>query len=532
MATPDLLLGTAARTPLVRGFNQLADLLAITLGPLQGAIVAARDLGAPFDRLTDSATLARRLVRLPDRAESAGAMILRNLVWRLHQSVGDGCATAAVLAQALVREGERYRAAGVDALALRQGIERGAAAAITALHAQTQPVPSIAALRHVAQSLTADPQLARLLAEIFDLLGSSAHIEVEEYVAPYLEREYHAGGRWQVRLASPQLISDAVQQRATLNDAVVAITPDPLTTLADVRPLLELVAQQPRPRLLLVAPAISGAALATLLLNHQREQLRCVAVELRRTGDDLRDDCADLAALTGARVLHRLSGGFSAVTLADLGQTARCDAHATALYVRGAHADRVERIAALHAHLATLPSSEPAQAAALQERIARLAGATVTLKIGAIHRVEREALRQEAERAIRALRLALRSGVVAGGGVAYLNCIAAVQATPCAGDAVYGRTAVATALAAPFCRIVANAGRRDPAAALAEVRAHGSGWGYDVATNTMCDMCASGITDPTAVLAAALQSAASGAAIMLTTDALVLKRNPTLSFEP
>lgn len=535
MPTPDLLLGADAREPMVAGFTRLADLLAITLGPLQGGIVATRDLGAPLDVLTDSATIARRFLSLPGRAESAGAMIMRNLVWRLHQSAGDGCATAAVLARALVLEGHRYMAAGVDAAALRQGIEAGAAAAIDALRLMARPVTSEETLRHVAAAVTGDEPMAAILAEIFDLLGPDAHVEVEEYVAPYLEREYLAGGRWQARLASPYLISDPVRQRAALNDCLVALYEGDLATAADVAPLLELALQQGLPRLLVAARSIKGEALATLVINHQREQARVVAVELRRTGDELADDFADLAALTGARLYRELTDRPGTIRADGLGRALRAEAEAAALVIIGAGAgaaSRRERLAQLRVRLDALPTTEREAAGALGARIARLAGATATLKVGAIHKVEREALRQQADRAVQALRLALRAGVAPGGGVAYLACADAVRAAPCSGDAVYGRAAVATALEAPFRQIVANAGRRDPGAALAEARHHGPGWGYDALRDEIVAVEPAGIVDPAAVLARALGAAASGAAMLITTDALILKRNPQLSMEP
>lgn len=533
MATPAVLLADEARAPMRRGFITLANLLAITLGPLQGGIVASRDVGAPLDVLSDSATIARRFLGLPRRDESAGAMLLRNLVWRQHQRAGDGCATAAVLARALVAEAERYLAAGANAAALRQGIEAGAAAAVDALRRQACPADGELALSRVAAAATGEPRMAALLGEIFDLLGPDAHVEVEEYVAPYLEREYSAGGRWQARLASPYLISEPVRQRAALNDCVVAIYAGELTRLDQVRPLLELVVATERPRLLLAARKIGGEALSTLVLNHQREQVRVVAVELQRTGAQLDDDVADLAALTGARVYRDLTERLETIAADGFGRARRAEADASALLVSGADAQaRRERLALLRARLEALPATEREQQRELERGIARLAGATATLKVGAVHKVEREELRGRAERGVQALRHVLRAGVVPGGGVAYLGCVEAVRAVVCQGEAAYGRDAVAAALEAPFRQIVANSGRRDPSAALAEARRHGPTWGCDVLGDTIVEMEQAGIVDSVAVLAHALGAAASGAAMLITTDALILKRNPQMSMEP
>lgn len=516
-----------------RGFATLANLLAITLGPLQGGIVASRDVGASLDLLTDSATIARRFLGLPGRAESAGAMILRNLVWRQHQLAGDGCATAAVLARALVAEAERYLAAGADAVALRQGIEVATAAAIDVLRRQARPTGDVGTLARVAAAVVGEPRMAELLAEIFDLLGPEAYVEVEEYVAPYLEREYVAGGRWSARLASPFLISEQVRQRAALNDCAVVVFDGEISRLEQVRPLLEQAVSAGRPRLLLAARKIGGEALSTLVLNHQREQVRVVAAELQRTGEQLDDDIADLAALTGARVHRTLTDRLETITLEGMGRARRAEADAAALMVSGAGAPaQRERLAGLRARLNALPSTELEGRRVLESRIARLAGATATLKVGAIHQVERAALRGQAERGVRALRQALRAGVVPGGGVAYLACAEAARAAGGQGDAAYGCAAVAVALEAPFRQIVANGGRRDPSAALAEARRRGPAWGCDVLVDEIVDMEEAGILDSAAVLAQALAAAASGAAMLVTTDALILKRNPELSMEP
>lgn len=533
MAPPAVLLADEARAPMRRGFVTLADLLAITLGPLQGGIVASRDVGAPLDVLSDSATIARRFLGLPGRAESAGAMLLRNLVWRQHQLAGDGCATAAVLASALVAEAERYLAAGVDAAVLRRGIETGAAAAVDALRRQARPARGEEILARVAAAVTGEARLAALLAEIFDLLGPEAHVEVEEYVAPYFEREYSAGGRWQARLASPYLIGDQIRQRAALNDCAVALFDGEINRLEQVRPLLELAVAAGRPRLLLAARKLSGEALSTVVLNHQREQVRAVAVELRRTGPHLEGDLEDLAALTGARVVRALTDRLELVTAEDLGRARRVEADAQTVLVGAVSGPgQRELLTALRARRDTLPAVDEERRSEFAGRIARLAGATATLKVGATHRAEREVLRAQAERGVRALRQALRAGVVPGGGVAFLACVEAARGAECSGDAAYGCATVAVALEAPFRRIVANGGRRDPGAALAEARRLGPTWGCDVLADEIVDVERAGILDSAAVLAQALAAAASGAAMLITTDALVLKRNPQLSLEP
>jgi len=534
MPVPAVLLAPESQARLKRGVDALANLLALTLGPVQGGVISARDIGEPLEFLTDAATIARRFLALPDRAENVGAMLLRNLVWQLHQTIGDGCATAAVLARALIAESQRYLAAGANAALLRQGIEAATSAALDALQHVARPVARDADLECVAHTLTGEPRLGMLLAEIFDLLGPDACITVEEYVAPYLEREYHEGGRWLARLASPYLIGDQVQQRTVLHNCAVALYAGELRDVAAVRPLLELLIQLNQPRLLLVAQAIGGEALTTLVLNHQRQQLQIIAVELRRVGEQVANDFDDLGALSGAHVHREIGDWLRSITAEALGSARRVVANANELIVVGHHKGAALRaqIEQLRSRLSTFPPTDREQRRELEARIGRLAGSTATLKIGAVHKVEREALQRKAERGIRALGSALREGIVCGGGVAYLHCIPAVRQIRLDGDAAYGCSAVARALEAPFRQIVANAGHRDPAAILSEVRRQGSSWGYDALSDAVVDMEQAGILDAVGVLREALRVAASGAVMALTTDALILKRNPQTSLEP
>lgn len=535
MPDPTTLFANVARTRINRGIDTLANLLALTLGPIQGGVLSTKALSQSPEFLSDAATIARRFLALPDRAESAGAMLLRNMVWRVHQMVGDGGATAAVLTQAIVAEAYKPLAAGADAMLVSRGVTLAAEAALAQLSAMAQPVSDEDRLQQLAQTITGHARLSLVLAELFDLLGPDAFITIEDYVAPYLEREYVEGGRWQARLASPYLTSDPHERRAAVQDGAVALFAGPLREIDDIRPLLELVLSSERKRLLLVAQEISGAALATLVLNHQRKQLQLMAVELRRGEPRRLDDFADLAVLTGARLFSAdLGEHLRDITPESLGLARRAEATGEELIVSGrrdAAAVR-QRIAELRARLDALPPGDENEGKELRTRLGRLAGGAATLKIGAYTAIERAALRARAEQAIRALSSALREGALPGGGVAYLNCIPALHALDAPGEVAYGVAAVARALEAPFRQIVANARRRDPATVLAEARRQSPSHGYDAVGDQVVEMWAAGILDPAGVLCTALRSAASAATMALTTEALVLKRKPRLSTEP
>ncbi len=533
MPTPAVVSGAEARTHLLHGFTTVTRVIAATLGPSQGTILSSLGRAAP-EALSDSATIARRILALPDRRANVGAMMARNLVWRQHQLAGDGGATALVLAHAILQRAHRYAEAGMHVTALRTGIQAAAASAIAALHSMARPVVGACDLTAVAYTATGEHQISSMLGEIYDILGQDASITIEELVAPYLEREYHHGGQWLAFLASPFLLTSQVERVAVLSNACVALYAGDLEHLHEIRPLLEILDSQQRTQILLVANRIAGDALAALVMNHQRERLRVVAVTMRRSGDLNRADFADIAALTGARVLDPALGeSLRSIVAADLGNAERVKASTSSLTIMNRRdADTLRNhIAVLRSRVALEYAGDAAELAELRQRIGRLSGGVATLKIGAATAAETALLRQRAEQGMGAIAGALRDGIVLGGGVALLACAEAAKGTDLQGDALYGARAVADALAVPLQRIVRNA-EQDPEAVLARVRRAGPGYGYDVVAEQVVSMADAGIYDSAGVLAVAISTAASAAAMVLTTDTLVLKRAPELSTEP
>ena len=538
MAVPEVLLSPVARERLMRGFKTLAQLLAITLGPPQRTILSTSYQSRTPEALGDAATIARRFVALPSQAENMGAMLLRNLVWRQHERCGDGCATAAVLAQAMLVAAHRYLEAGVDPIALQKGIDRAVAAASEALRREARLPDGEDDLERVALAICGDGRLSPLIAELFTLLGPDASITIESYTAPHLDREYLEGGRWKARLASPYLASQPVGEllgstRAVLHDCCVALFAGSVHSPDDVRPLLEQLAQSDRHSLLLVAHDFGDPALTTLVVNHQRGVVQIAAVELREAGVRRRQDFEDLAALTGAQLLAEDCGDWlRGTTLESLGCVRRAEATDRDLSVSGARNSALVRaqVAALRARLAVV-KDEP-ECSELRARLARMANGTAILKIGAASDLERHLLRQRAEQCIRALPLAMREGVTSGGGTAFLRAADAIAGTAVRGAEEFGCDVVRRALEAPFRQIVANAGKCDPSAGLAEVRRLGADWVYDGVAGAVVPAAEAGLLDSVGVLCEALRVAASGAVTALTTEALVLKRAPETSFAP
>jgi chaperonin GroEL len=544
MPKPTVLAPPHAPAQLQRGFAKLAELLALTLGPVAGHVVSTSTDKPGAELLTDAATVARRLVALPDRAEDVGAMLLRNLVWRVHERVGDGAATTAVLAQAMLSHAARGVRAGANAVTVQGGLRRGAKAAVEALQKQARPVRNPSDLVAVALAATGHPALSAGLGEMYARLGPRAHILIEKYVAPYLECEYLEGGRWSARLASPYLITEAATQSARLAGCRVALFHGNLGTVEEVLPLLELAAPLDPPHLLLVANQISGEALNTLVATHRRGGVRIVAAALKRLGDKQRADYADLAAFTGAQVLSAESGeSLRAVTAQALGFASEAEAGPETLGVKaGPGTERKVRaeMRTLEQRLRALPFGD-AEQPELQMRIGRLAGSAGVLKIGAYTQAERDWLYQKSEQATKALAAALEEGVLPGGGAAYARCVPAVEAlrrNTADEEEKLGLAAVTFALEAPLRRILANARAGEPGPVLAALRPstaaqqNGRAAAFDVLRAELVTARSAYFLDSAKVLRVALETAASGALLALSTDAIVLKRRPKVSYRP
>jgi chaperonin GroEL len=525
---PVVLFEQHAAGALVRGYGDLAELMALTLGPTQGFVLNHREHREP-ELIEDSASAVRRIIETPGRARTVGAMLIRNIAWGVQTRAGDGVATAAVLSQAILREATRYARAGGDPVIVKSGIERALAVALDALAVQSRPVTGEEHLTRLAQTITGDPDLSLLLGEMLDVLGPAAHVAVEDYEAPYLERAYQDGGSWRAAIASPYLLTDVVSRRAVLEDCHVVLYASKLDSVDDMAPLLALIAQG-KARLLLVAHEISGKALNTLLINHDRGIVKTVVVWLRRGGEDRANDYSDLAVLTGATVLGPEYGRLLRnIEKGDLGGAHRVEATADELLIRGGAGDPAVRRAFVDGLRLELDERGTAQEdVGRRLRLARMAGGSGVLKVGAHTRSERESRHQRAEKAIRALRLALQDGVVPGGGAAYLRAAESVRsfAATLTGDSRQGALILAQAMEGPCQRIVQNRGGIAPNTVLAELYRSGPGYTYDVLTNRIVLARESGLEDPMGVLRVALEAAVSGAMSALTVAVMVLRRQP------
>jgi chaperonin GroEL len=526
---------------LKEGFDLLAHTLGLTLGPTQGIVLSSTELKSKPELLSDAATIARRVTDLADAEQNVGAMLLRNLVWRVHERVGDGGALAAVLAQAMLQRAARNLAAGANPVLLNHGIREATRAAVAALRQFSQPAAGEADLTAVARATTGQEALSRVLGEMFDLLGSHAYITVEDYMAPYLERVYLDGGRWQGNLISPYLVTAPVTGRAIQADCRVALYEGTLEGAEDIRAMLEAAGRaddvDARRPVLLVAHKISGEALNLLAATHQQTALKIVAVSLKRIGEKAHLDLADLAVLSGAQIVSPIMGRRLAhIRPGDFGRARRVEAGAEDLFVVGGGGDQAQvrqEIERLHAQAKSLQPGEEGLGE-LEMRLGRLSGSAGVLKIGALTQAERDFLHQRAEQGIKALRATLSDGLLPGGGAAYLHCIERVreQTGDLREEALMGARVVADALQAPFRAILRNAGIDAPGPIQEELLNRPLGYFYDVVQRQVLPARQAGVLDPTLVLVAALESAASGAMMALSTQSIVLKRKPRMSYEP
>ena len=535
MERPKVVLGEKGPARMKRGADRLAHLLGLTLGPLGGNVVSAKDAGSQrYETLTDAATIARRIIALPEPTEDVGAMLLRQVVWRVRQRVGDGSATAAVLAQAILKGAARCIAAGANPMQLRKGIDLGVAAVTRALQEMAEPLEGQDSLAALATAACGDPELGRIVGEIYDTLGPDAVVNVQEYVGNYLDRAYLEGSRFNGSFTSRFFLTDVNHRLVQLKRPFVFVSDWNLTQSGQVQPLLELVLRHGEGRpLLVVSASQDGSALSTLLANHQKDVLQCCGAKLKGVGDPMRAALDDLALVTGGRFLFKGAGMSPAeVTLDDLGQAQRVEVSEDYVTIFEGMGDRKaarQRRLSLRALLKEAKDAEEVDQ--IRDRLGWLGSGIGILKVGALTEKERKHRREQAEQAVKVVAAGYEGGVVPGGGAAYLACIPAVKAVEAEGDVAFGVSVVAEALEGPMRQIVRNAGL-EPSVAVARALDRGHGYGMEVRSEQVVDMRQAGIMDSSRVLQAALEAAASGAGLVLTTGAIVLHRKPELSVEP
>jgi chaperonin GroEL len=532
-----------------RGINQMVAAIRPTLGPRPRLVAidpVVRSNSVKPELLDNGGVIARRIIQLPDRDEDMGAMFLRNMLCRLHDDVGDGTATAAVLFQAIFNQGVRYVVAGGNAVRLRHYLEQGMCVILNELNGMTlRPKQGKAELAKIAEAICSDPPLAKILGEIFDIIGEYGRLEVRTGSSRALEREYVAGSYWDSSLLSRYMVTDQARQRAELENAAILISDLDLQDPHDLVPVLTAAMQAGVESLVIMARTVSDRAIGILLANQKAPQFRVMAIKAPGTTvDDVSAALEDLAVLTGGRPCVAAAGDtLERAKLQDLG-------HARQAWADQSHFGIVAgrgNPRALRAHLANLRTAhknakDPDVRKRLQQRLGRLMGGSATLWVGGATETEVKVRNELVERTADVLRGAVREGLLPGGGAALLACRPAMRCLLDGSTEEDERAAyriLLRALEEPLRTIVANAGY-DAADVMAEIKQVGASrsanssafYGFDVISGQVVDTVKARILDVAPVQKAAVRCAIASAALGLTIDVLVHHKKPELDYTP
>ena len=510
-----------ARRSLEAGVNALADAVKVTLGPKGRNVVLDKKFGAPT--ITNDGVSIAREIELEDPFENMGAQLVKEVATKTNDIAGDGTTTATVLAQALVREGLRNVAAGASPLGLKRGIEKAVATAVESIHAQAKEIDDKSEIAQVASISAADTVIGGVIADAIDKVGKDGVVTVEESNTFGMDLDFVEGMQFDKGYLSPYFVSDLERQEAVLDNPYILFVNSKISSVQDMLPVLEKVMQSGKP-LLIIAEDVDGEALATLVVNKIRGTFNSVAVKAPGFGERRKAMLADMAILTGGQVISEEIGlKLDSATL-DLLGTARkvvvTKDETTIVEGAGDSADVNGRVAQIKREIEDTDSDWDREK--LQERLAKLSGGVAVIKVGAATEVELKEKKHRIEDALSATRAAIEEGVVAGGGTALLRARASLSATidSLDGDEATGARAVYRALEAPARLIADNAGL-EGAVIVQQVEAETGSTGLNAATGEMVDLLKAGVIDPAKVTRAALQNAASIAALLLTTEALV-----------
>lgn len=530
MPSKRLLFHDQARMKLCAGLDILADAVKVTLGPRGRTVVLESASGAPT--IINSGVIVAREIELEDQFENVGAGMVREVASRTSELAGDGTTTATVLAQAIVRQGMRFVAAGHDPMDLKRGIDAAVDAVVARLRENSRKIDSNREIAQVgAISANNDSAIGAMIADALQRVGLDGVVKTEPGRGVNNELEIVDGLQFDRGTLSAYFLADAEKGRLALEDALLLLSREPIASIVELRPLLELVIQSGQP-LLIVAEDVGGEALATLVINALRGTLKTCAVKTPGFGDDRTAQLEDIAAVTGARVVSEETGlALEKVQLSDLGRARRIEIDRDSTTIIGGMGERSRidaRIAQIRQALAAAEGKH--ERARFEERAARLAGGVALLKVGAPTETEMKEKRSRVEDALHATRAAMEEGIGPGGGVALLRARAALEgvAAPNLAQAS-GINIVRRALEEPLRQIVSNAGAEPDV--IVDVVASGSGnVGYDAAGERYGDMMEMGIIDPTKVTRLALTNAASIAGLILTTDCIVTHpREPAMA---
>ena len=517
--------GEEARKKLQSGIDQLADTVKVTIGPKGRNVVLGKKFGAPLVT-NDGVTIAKE-VELEDAFENMGAQMIREVATRTNDVAGDGTTTATLLAQAITREGLKNLSAGANPMVMRKGIEKAVDAAVEAIKAHSVPVNGSEDIARVGTVSSGDESIGKLIAEAMEKVGTDGVITIEESKTAETGLDVVEGMQFDRGYISPYMVTDTDKMEAVLDDAYLLITDKKISSIQEILPILEPVVKAGK-KLIIIAEDVEGDALATLLLNRLRGNFNVVCVKAPGFGDRRKAMLQDIAILTGGTVISsELNMELTDATLNDLGRARQIVVTKDATTIVDGEGDSEAIKARAHeirASIATTTSDYDREK--LQERLAKLTGGVAVIRVGAQTEIAMKEQKLRVEDALNATRAAVEEGIVAGGGTAQVNAIAAVEELIASlhGDEKTGAKIIAAALEAPIRQIAQNAGV-DGSVIFEKVKNCGKvGYGYNAYTEEFVDMIPAGIVDPTKVTRSSLVNAASVAACVLTTESLVVDK--------
>ena len=509
-----------ARQRMLDGVEKLARAVKVTLGPKGRNVVLDKKWGAPT--ITKDGVTVAKEIELDDRFENMGAQMVREVASKTSDVAGDGTTTATVLAEAIYREGLRNVTAGANPMGLKRGIEQAVEVVIEALKTLSQPVKDRKEIAQVGTiAANGDTVIGELIAEAMEKVGKDGVITVEEAKAIETSLEVVEGMQFDRGYVSPYFVTNPEKMEVVLEEPYILIHEKKISVLRELLPLLEKIAQTGKP-LLILAEDVEGEALATLVVNKLRGTLKTAAVKAPGYGDRRKQMLEDLAILTQGKLLSEDLGiKLENITMEDLGQAKRVvidKDNTTIVEGAGSAADIEGRVKQIRTQVEETTSDYDREK--LQERLAKLVGGVAVIKVGAATETEMKEKKARVEDALNATRAAVEEGVIPGGGVGLVRCVSALAGLTLEGDQAVGATIVRRALEEPLRQLASNAGA-EGSIVVQRVKEGTGAFGYNVATDTYEDLMAAGVVDPTKVTRSALQNAASIAALMLTTEALI-----------
>ena len=519
----DLKYGEDARKSLQAGIDKLADTVRITMGPKGRNVVLDKKFGSPLIA-NDGVTIAKE-IELEDRFENMGAQLIKEASIKTNDAAGDGTTTATLLAQMMIREGMKNVSAGANPIILKKGIQKAVDAAVKAIENNSQPVSGTSDIARVATVSAGDEFIGNLVAEAMDKVSKDGVITIEESKTAETYSEVVEGMQFDRGYITPYLVTDTEKMEGVFENASILITDKKISNIQEILPLLEQIVQTGK-KLLIIAEDVEGDALANLIVNKLRGTFVCCAVKAPGFGDRRKENLQDIATLTGGRVVSEEIGmTLQDASLEDLGTATKVVVKKESTIIMGGMGDKKEiagRVQQIRAQIEASVSDYDREKQ--QERLAKMSGGVAVIRVGAATEVEMKEKKLRIEDALSATKAAVAEGIVAGGGVAFINAtepVSKVVEALADGDEKTGGRIVLKALESPVRQIAENAGL-EGSVIVDKIRTSGKiGYGMNMVTEEYVDMIGAGIVDPTMVSRSALQNAASVAAMVLTTEALV-----------